>query len=208
MNTWAIIPVKSLQLTKSRLTAVLSAQERANLTKQLLLRLLIILNEQSAISEVVVVSRDETVQALARPLQAITIAEPTTAGLNEAIHSGARLAFMGRAERILVLPSDLPRLTLAEVDLVCDTAVTTPSSLTICPDRHEKGTNALLLPADRDFQFQFGRNSFSQHQQEAKRCGLRTTIIRSPGWQFDLDTAEDWEIYQKELSPQASHCQL
>lgn len=200
MNIWAIIPVKSLQLTKSRLTAVLTAQQRSQLTQHLLGRVLNILNDHQAISKIVVVSRDETVQALARPLAAITLAEPAQAGLNEAIHSGVRLAFMAKAERVLVLPSDLPSLTLAEVDLVCGTAVPSPNNLIICPDRHEQGTNALLLPPDRNFQFQFGSNSFNHHQQEAKRCHLRTTIIRSPGWQFDLDTLEDWQIYQEELS--------
>ncbi len=195
MDIWAVIPVKALPLTKSRLTAVLTPTERANLTQRLLQRLLRLLQNVPSVSQVVVVSRDERVWDLARPFGAITIAEDLQAELNGAVATGVRYAKMAGAERILVLPSDLPFLSGAEVTLVGDTAVAHTSALIICPDRHEQGTNALFLSADLDFQFQFGLGSFQKHQQEATRLSQQPHIIRSPGWQFDLDTAEDWEIY-------------
>lgn len=209
MNIWAIIPVKSLQLTKSRLTAVLTAQERANLTRHFLQRLLTVLNESKELSQIVVVSRDEVVQAIARAAGAIAIAEPENAGLNKAVHTGVQLTRMGKADRVLILPSDLPYLSIAEVTALIQTAVAEPGNSVICPDRHEQGTNALLIPTQAQFQFQYGVNSFNKHQQEARRCGLGIHIIRSPGWQFDLDTVEDWEMYHTDEAGQAEiHCQV
>ena len=198
MEMWAIIPVKSLHLTKSRLSAALSPSERAELTQHLLRCLLLLLSEHPAISQILVVSRDERLQQMAQARGALAIAEGGEADLNEAVRTGAQLAWMGQADRILILPSDLPTLTPSDIDLVCETAVTAPSRAIICPDRHERGTNAISIPLRPDFQFQFGPNSFRRHQGEARRCHQKPLILRTPGWQFDLDTYEDWEIFMAE----------
>lgn len=195
MKTWAVIPVKSLPQTKSRLTAVLSAAERADLTQQLLRRLLQLLSQSAAVQQIVVVSQDDTVQRLARPYGAITLAEPAGAGLNVAVQLGMDLAAVAGVARVLILPSDLPFLTAADMKPVMETAVAKPQPSVICPDRHHQGTNALLIPPQVGFQFQFGPGSFHKHRREMARLGLQPRIIRTPGWQFDLDTVEDWAFY-------------
>jgi 2-phospho-L-lactate guanylyltransferase len=193
MAIWAIIPVKSLAETKSRLTAVLSSIERASLTQFLLQRTLRILWESAVVKGVVVVSRDTAVQQLAAANGALTLAEPPQAGLNGAIQQGVRLAAIAQASRLLVLPADLPFLTVADVQAFAND---TPfHAVGICPDRHEQGTNGLLLPAPVDFPFQFGEGSFQKHVMGAGYGRLTSHIVRTPGWQFDLDTVEDWAIY-------------
>ncbi|MCP4358168.1 MAG: 2-phospho-L-lactate guanylyltransferase [Chloroflexi bacterium] len=195
MAIWAIIPVKSLQHTKSRLTAVLSASERAHLTSHLLTRLLIILDNTPEVAQIIVVSRDETIGRVARQHNAIPLVESPEAKLNAAVHTGVNFAAAQGARQLLILPSDLPFLTRDDVAVVCAPLPSTSPSLIICPDRHQRGTNALCLPSDCSFQFQFGPDSFQQHLQEARRGRLTPHIIHTPGWQFDLDTVEDWAIY-------------
>jgi 2-phospho-L-lactate guanylyltransferase len=192
METWAIIPVKSLAQTKSRLTAVLSPSERADLTLFMLERTIGVL-QAAGIGKLVVVSRDTAVTHLATQHGALTLAEPPGAGLNEAIQEGVRLATLGHADRVLVLPADLPFLTADDVTLVCQDS--TCHTITICPDRHEQGTNGLLLPLPTNFAFQFGEGSFQKHVMNARYGRLTPHLIRTPGWQFDLDTVEDWDIY-------------
>lgn len=192
MATWAVIPVKSLAQSKSRLTAVLTPTERAALTQFLLQRTLGVLQESGVVDRVVVVSRDTAVHQLAVAHHALTLAEPSDAGLNGAIYEGARLAAVAGAARLLVLPADLPLLAVADVQALC--ADTPPQAVGICPDRHEQGTNGLLLPAPFDFPFQFGENSFHKHVQAARYARLTPHLLRMPGWQFDLDTVEDWAI--------------
>ncbi|HUM71127.1 MAG TPA: NTP transferase domain-containing protein, partial [Chloroflexota bacterium] len=143
-------------------------------------------------SPVVVVSRDTAVQQLATAHQALTLAESSAAGLNGAIQEGARLAAIAHAARLLVLPTDLPFLTTADVQTLAND--TPHQAVGICPDRHEQGTNGLLLPACVDFPFQFGENSFQKHLQRTWYTRFTSHILRTPGWQFDLDTAEDWAI--------------
>jgi len=195
MAIWAIIPVKSLQFTKSRLTAVLSANERAHLTRRLLIRLLLILNNEPEVTQIIVVSRDETIGETARQHNAIPLVEAPEAKLNAAIHTGVDFAAAHGARQVLILPSDLPFLTGDDVAVVC--APSFSPALIICPDRHQQGTNALRLPANCGFQFRFGRHSFQQHLHEARRGRLTPHIIHTPGWQFDLDTVEDWAIYSQ-----------
>lgn len=193
MQTWAVIPVKTLAQTKSRLTPVLSPAERATLTQHLLQRTIGVLQASGVVDCLVVVSRDTAVSQLAAQQGALTLAEPPGTGLNAAIREGARLATIGHAQRVLVLPADLPFLTTADVTLICHEAA--PHTFTICPDRHEQGTNALLLPANIDFPFQFGEDSLRKHMAAARYNHYQPRMIRTPGWQFDLDTIEDWAIY-------------
>ncbi|MCL4263496.1 MAG: 2-phospho-L-lactate guanylyltransferase [Anaerolineae bacterium] len=193
MATWAVIPVKSLAQTKSRLTAVLTATERAALTQFLLQRTIGVLRNSGVVDRVVVVSRDTAVQQLATAYDALTLAESPAAGLNGAIQEGARLAAVAHAARLLVLPTDLPFLTAADVQTVAND--TPHQAVGICPDRHEQGTNGLLLPAQVDFPFQFGVESFQKHVLAARYGRFTLHMVRTPGWQFDLDTVEDWAIY-------------
>lgn len=195
MDIWAIIPVKSLRQTKSRLTAVLSIEERAKLTQQFIRRILQLLSAETAIARIIVVSRDETVRQLAQPYGALVIAESEKAAMNGAIHTGTHLAALSGADRVLILPSDLPYLGADDIKMVCHTAVARPHHILICPDRHQKGTNGLLLPPHLPFRFQFGPDSFSRHVAEAGRLQFPAHFIRTTGWQFDLDTAEDWQIF-------------
>jgi 2-phospho-L-lactate/phosphoenolpyruvate guanylyltransferase len=200
MSTWAIIPVKSLQHTKSRLTAVLSPEQRATLTRQLLWQTVWSLQQVAAVEQVVIVSRDETVAREATAHHARIVAEEEGDGLNEAVSFGKMVASNHGGRNVLVLPSDLPFMTVADVETllaVGETAVS-PPPLIICSDQHNKGTNALFLPAMLNFQFQYGPHSYEKHLAEAKRHQLHMHTISIPGLQFDIDTESDWHHYAQQ----------
>ena len=55
---WAILPVKLLEQTKSRLTAVLTPSQRAELTQFFVKRTLTVLQNVVHIEAIVVISRD------------------------------------------------------------------------------------------------------------------------------------------------------
>ncbi len=54
-----------------------------------------------------------------------------------------------------------------------------------------------LVPTAVPFVFQYGRNSFQLHQEEAGRHHLPLTVLTLPRVQFDLDTQADWIAYQR-----------
>ncbi len=199
MILWTIIPVKSLEITKSRLSAVLSLQERAELTQTLLVRTLCLLHTVPSITETAVITQDPIVANMAATFGCRWAAEPAGSGLNGAVTTGTALAAEKGATHCLVLPSDLPFLDALEVRKLvrlAETAVSQPT-LILCSDRQQQGTNGMILPTGLGFRFWYGRNSFYHHQQEAARLGLACHITQLPGLQFDLDTEQDYNHYAK-----------
>ncbi len=203
MNLWAILPVKLLRQTKSRLAAVLWPEERAKLTLQLLERTLGLLQTVPLIMETAVITQDPIVANLAATFGCQSAAEPTSSGLNGAVMTGTTLAAQNGATHCLVLPSDLPFLDgaeLAELVRLAKTAVSQPT-LFLCSDQQQQGTNAMILPTRTRFRFWYGRNSFHHHQQEAARLGLACQVVPLASFEFDLDTEQDYTIYTKKRSP-------
>ena len=201
MNIWVIIPVKQLSKTKSRLASVLSSEDRANLTLKLLKRLFSVVGDVEEIEKVLVVSRDETVVRLTTELNHIALSEPAGADLNESIQFAFSHAQISGASYVLILPSDLPLITSADLEMLLSQVVDDGlmETAVICPDAIQMGTNALLLPIGKPFQFRYGVGSFEQHLEEAIQNGLDMLPVVIPNIQFDLDTEEDWEQYQRKF---------
>lgn len=213
MTIWAIVPVKPLRDGKSRLAHILSADERAKLTTDILQRTLAVLDEVPAIYRTLVISRDPAVLKLARGKGAFTFGEGERLGLNVALSRACHIAAAQQATGVLILPADLPLISRGDVETIISSTVgstavrrptvrngaTTPSTprmIAICPDRLDQGTNALYISPPLGFNFQYGPHSFKHHLDEAERLGLQARVVHTPGLKFDLDTEEDWQTYQ------------
>src|SRR5512137_2373375 len=92
MTTWAIVPVKPLRLGKSRLSDVLSDDERARLNRMFLERTLGVLRSVPDIQQVLVVSRDPAALAIAREYGARTVLEDGSQELNLALKRATTFA--------------------------------------------------------------------------------------------------------------------
>ena len=66
MSLWAIVPVKPLRRGKSRLSGILTEEERTQLNQELLERTLKTLSELKEVDHVLVVSRDPHALTIAR----------------------------------------------------------------------------------------------------------------------------------------------
>ncbi|HCB49890.1 MAG TPA: hypothetical protein DEP47_10270, partial [Chloroflexi bacterium] len=122
MNIWAIIPVKPLRDSKSRISHILSGDERAELTSYLMGRTIDVLSEVMAISRTLVVSRDPAALKIARQHGASTYGETEKQDLNLALTRASHIAAAQKANCVLVLPSDLPLLTVEDVEMMVDVA--------------------------------------------------------------------------------------
>jgi len=97
---------------------------------------------------------------------------------------------------VLVLPADLPLLSRQDVLALLDRAVK-PPVVVIAPDRHRKGTNALLMAPAGLIDYDFGDNSFERHCARAIKAGARLEIVELPSLGLDLDLPEDLELVRK-----------
>ncbi len=102
---------------------------------------------------------------------------------------GTNAAVADRRDVVMV-PANLPQTSALDADLL---AAAPRGTLSIAPDRHGTGTNALSLPLPdaKSCTFAFGTGSFARLCGEAQRLGLEVEIIRSPGLARDIDEPGD-----------------
>lgn len=196
MSIWAIVPVKPLRLGKSRLSGVLSDDERAALNRRFLEQTLDTIRNTPAISQTLVVSRDPAALALARQYGARTVHEDGTPNLNSALARATLLARQYASRGVLVLPADLPLLTKEDLAYFLQ-FVGKPPCVVISPDRHDNGTNALLVSPGGMITCDFGPGSFQRHCQAAIRTGAKLEVVRNEQIMLDLDTPDDLEMLRR-----------
>ena len=185
--TAVVIPVRTFEGAKSRLGAVLDAEERRDLVERLLRRTVAAALATPDVTKVVVVSPDPEVLEVASAAGARPLLQASR-GLNPALQE-ARTAT--RADRILVVRADLPSVTASDLAtvLAAGDAAGTPS-VVLAPDRHGRGTNALLLTPPDVIDPAFGGDSRAAHTWLASSADAAFAEV--PGvLSLDIDTADD-----------------
>ena len=186
---FTIIPAKPFRQSKTRLAASLSEAQRVNLSRRLLLRTIHLARQ---VGDVVVVSRSQTVRQVAKTAGAWALVEMGI-DLNTAVEQSIAWLSTQNLQAALIIPADLPLLTLADLSGLISIAGPAPA-VVIAPCRHGTGTNALLLKPPGIIRVQFGPDSFHKHQKAVSATGLDPVIYRSVTIGLDLDTPEDLGI--------------
>lgn len=194
MNIWAILPVKPLKRAKSRLAPLLSAEQRENLSRQLLEHTLDILGKTRGLRGVLVISRDQKALALARQYGTQTVQETGGPELVASLNRATQVVMAWDATGVLIIPSDLPLLQTADLEGILATTHHV-YSMVISPDRRRDGTNALLLRPPDLIPFQFGAGSFLKHIHEGEKAGAEIHVYESPSIALDIDVPEDFDLY-------------
>ncbi len=209
MSLWTIVPVKPFNEGKSRLAGHISPQQRRALNRELLTRTLTAINQAHLDAEILVISRDTHALDTAKRAGSRTLPEesqPCTAPptactpsdtesepqLNAALTQAARHAAAHGATKLLVLPTDMPNLTAADIRTMAASRGPEPQ-ITIAPSR-DGGTNALMLQPPQAIPFAFGRDSFLRHQRLAAAAGIPVHVVQSDSLLFDIDLPEDYRL--------------
>lgn len=184
----AIVPLKALKESKTRLSPILRPTERAELTIAMLADVLSALKKSKKISSITVVSADKTALKTTRLLGADPVWERKSCGLNRAICFAIRKRNLASSS-VLAIHADLPLLTAHEVDRFLRGARGYPIAL--APSKDQSGTNALLLNPASLVRPAFGKGSFKRHLSIAKQRRLRCKVRRAKGLGFDVDEPKD-----------------
>jgi len=196
MSLWAIVPVKPLRRGKSRLSAVLTEEERTFLNFSMLGNTMKALSGVKAIDKILVISRDPAALTLAREFGARTVQEDSTSELNLALQRATVVAQLYSAQSVLVLPADLPLITPERITALIELA-SKPPMIVITPDRRHEGTNALLMNPVGLINYTYGPNSFQRHIEQANRYHVRVEIFEDPSLGLDLDVPEDLDLLRQ-----------
>jgi 2-phospho-L-lactate guanylyltransferase len=213
VSLWAIVPVKDPDLAKSRLADQVPPSARRSFTLQSLEHVIGVLRETPGVDRCLVISRSAAALAVAQGggAQAVqeahevdsAIAVPgaglkgSDAHLNAALEQAARTAVAGGASAILVLPSDLPLVARGSLEHMI-AMLGGHEGLVIAPDRHLRGTNALLVRPPLALSFCFGADSLARHRSQAETQGLLVRTFQSDDLALDIDTMEDVEALSAE----------
>ncbi len=190
----AVVPVRGLRGSKTRLRDFFDEQERAALTAAMLRHVLSAVRDAAVADRIAVVTPDPAVAStLPVPPEGVVevVRQPEgQSGLNSALLIGRGWAAGLGADAMLVLSADLPLLRPEHVRAL----VAHEAPVVIATDHHGTGTNGLLLrePLAEAFTFCFGEQSALRHVAEADRLGLHVVRVETPGTSFDLDTPDDW----------------
>lgn len=193
MSLWAIVPVKPLRRGKSRLSEIMTEDERAALSRRMLVSTVEILKQVRGIDHILVVSRDPEALAAARAAGARTLLENGRPALNIGLTRAAMVASAYRAKGVLVVPADLPLLKASDVASMVLRGRDGPV-VVIAPDRRSEGTNALLLSPPDVIAFDYGPGSFQRHCERARITGARLEVFEAESLALDLDLPEDLEL--------------
>jgi 2-phospho-L-lactate guanylyltransferase len=206
-GTHAIVPVKPFERAKTRLTRVLSPDARRLLVSAMFLDVVTALRSARAVERIWVVSLDQEILSRAERMGAEPLEEKFDMGLNRALRFATRAAAERGADRVLILPSDVPLVTAPDVDaLVATSSRIKPEGLVIAvASRDGTGTNALLRTPPAVIPVCFGAGSLCRHAREAERRGVSFRLRRAPRIALDVDTLADLLVLARRARGHTAH---
>ncbi|NIB38409.1 5-amino-6-(D-ribitylamino)uracil--L-tyrosine 4-hydroxyphenyl transferase CofH [Pseudomaricurvus alkylphenolicus] len=194
---WAIVPVKSFGSYKTRLSSVLSEDQRREFMQAMCKDVVDELNALEFVDRVKVVCSNSDFFQLPLPEGCELLALPQDRDLNSAISAALEDAASAGVERAMVVHADLPLIDSRELSAIVHEAEGAELVLVPCADN--EGTNAILVDTGCGFSPSYGRNSFQCHLEAATAVGLRVKVIRSKALGVDIDTPEQLEKLIKVL---------
>jgi 2-phospho-L-lactate guanylyltransferase len=187
-DTWLCVLARDPAVAKTRLSGVLGPASRADLAIAMLDDVLAAAS-QVAFARRIVVTESELVRGVARSAGAESL-DVIPSGTNDAAAAALHAAAGAGAARALLLAADLPYLVASDLELLLGE----DAPVVIAPDRHRRGTNALLLSPPSVISPAFGVDSFTAHRERARHVSSEATVVTTRGLATDVDEPEDLRL--------------
>ncbi len=191
----AVVPIKSLDASKSRLRPALG-EATGRLTLAMLGDVLEALLQVPALDRVVVVTPDAAVAEAARAAGAETRVRPDP-GLNPAVDRVAN-ELAADADALLIVLGDVAGARPEELAKLL--AAAPARGLALAPSR-DGGTAALLRVPPDVVPAGFGAESARRHRELAERAGVEFRQLVLPSLGIDVDAGEDLDALVASNAP-------
>jgi len=185
---FAVIPVKGLLDSKSRLSRALDPQNKKKLIIALLKDVLTAVEDSGLFNRVLVVSPDLNVEKEAK-LPGGTFLHQDGQGLNAGIRQSTLFAMRERASSVAVLLADMPLVEKRDLKELYSAGDPVPR-VVLSPSL-KGGTNVMVREPPNIIAPAYGRWSFSTHLRAAQKTGLAVYSVSNLRLSFDVDTPED-----------------
>src|ERR1051326_2066567 len=177
MSVWAVVVARVGHGAKSRLAGMLEPDQRHRLAAAMLSDVLGVCTSPAAPFDGVVAVVDEGCAAtMAESRGALTIRDDG-ADMNLAAIAGVGAAERHGATTVLVLPGDIPLLSIADLNALLATAGDARRAVVVGASRDGSGTNALLLRPPDVIAPAFGPPSVERHIRLAQDAAAVTPLV-------------------------------
>ena len=178
----AFIPIKNFEISKERLSNILSSSERSNLAERMARHTVKTLVDSGICESIFIVTNDK--ELMFDEAKSFYTSSPLNSALNEAIRS------QNKNEIILIMHADLPRINELDLHLLKNKFAN--QKVSIVSDLLKNGTNCLMYEASQNFELKFGLNSYNLFTEEFKKNNISFQDINLSTLQDDLDSEEDY----------------
>jgi 2-phospho-L-lactate guanylyltransferase len=188
-GVWVVVLIKDFTSAKQRLAPALDPAARSRLARDNAARAL---NAARAGSRILAVAGSGDAANLARLAGAEVLLEARPEGQNPAARRGIDHAVRRGARAVVLLSSDLPRVTRRAVaGLIRAGEALDPPAVVAAPAIGRGGTNALYLKPPGCIGLHFGADSLALFTSDAAAHSVRFLLRRSSAFSLDLDEPAD-----------------
>lgn len=192
---WAVVVARLGATAKSRLAPVLTGEQRALLARAMLADVLAAVQGAGLPTLAVLASDGPAVGQASGGLwwdgSVGQVVPDPGGGMNAAVSAGIRAAMDAGADRVLVLPGDVPLARAEDIRAVLSAAGSESRGIGLVRDRWRAGTNALLLVPPDLVPPSFGATSADRHIGAAQDIGVMAIDLHIPRLELDVDTPAD-----------------
>lgn len=192
--TIALIPVKRLEESKSRLLSQLPDARRQALTLAMLEDLIESLSKSAGIDRIAITTPDPVVAERARGAgtEILMREEP---GLNAALEDGRERLGPKPDEGFLIVLGDVAGALPADFETLLEAGTKSERPCVWLAPSSDGGTSALLQFPATAIPCAFGRESAARHRAAAETAGVAYHEIELDSLLIDLDQPEDLEAF-------------
>lgn len=183
MKTCAIIPLKELKKSKSRLSNFLKDKERIELTLNMLRDVVEAFFNSGKVNQIFIISQDQSLDLDNEIINKFeVIFDPST--LNDSLER--QIKNLKEYAAKIIVPCDIPLISKDDVDAVYK--MLERYDVIISPSC-DSGTNLLAIKGDLRFKLEFGegKKSFLLHLKNAVYANLKVYVYSNERIALDLD---------------------
>lgn len=190
----AVVPVKRLAATKSRLFSDADTAARQTLALAMLRDVLDALRAAKRVDRILVATPDADVAEAARSAGAEALVRDDP-GLNPALEAAARASAPDGDEPLLVVLGDVAGACAEDLDALFDALDALGGRGVVLAPSNDGGTSALLRAPHDAIPACFGPDSARRHREAAAAADVRYRELALPSLDLDLDLPEDVERF-------------
>ena len=188
-----LIPIKDPARSKTRLSELLSAEERARLAWAMFEDVCRAVAACSRADRVVIVTSFESAISRARASGWDVLIEESQISESASVDWASRKLAESGFDAVMRLPADIPAVRAEDIDALLAIDLARPG-VALVPSREGTGTNAIIRTPPDLFPSQFGPDSLRLHKQEAARVGVESLVVENARIALDIDEPSDIEL--------------